>query len=170
LTSVYSLPEMCCINEAGAVEKRLRQIEGVEELSFDFIARRVEVRHRLADEQAIQDAFRSLSMSFETVSTEAGAVQGCACCSGKKRSNGRTFLLLGLSGALALGAEAAAWALGSDGHPAVIACALAAFAMSGKDVAAKGWASVRTFTLNINFLMVGQLARSGDGLFPVRLG
>ena len=57
------------------------------------------------------------------------------------------------SGVAAIGAEILAWTVASETAPAVIALALFSIATGGLPTLRKGWIALRTFTLNINFLM-----------------
>jgi len=57
------------------------------------------------------------------------------------------------SGVAAIGAEFLAWTGASETAPAVIALALLSIATGGLPTLRKGWVALRTFTLNINFLM-----------------
>jgi len=79
----------------------------------------------------------------------------CSCCSGsaQPQEKSQTQWLLWLSGALALGAEVAAWLLGSDSHPAIIAVALASMAMSGRETLMNGIRATLKLDLSMNFLM-----------------
>lgn len=83
------------------------------------------------------------------------SVPSCACCSGaaqpEAKSPGRW--LLWVSGALAVGAEVAAWILGSDSHPAIIAVAVASMALSGRETLMNGVRATLRLDLSMNFLM-----------------
>ena len=64
-----------------------------------------------------------------------------------------TWVLMSVSGLAAVAAEVIAWTTHKEVSLPVIALALLSIATGGKDTLRKGWLSVRTFTLNINFLM-----------------
>ena len=61
--------------------------------------------------------------------------------------------LLVVSGLAAAAAEALAWTTHEDSSPLVIALALLSIATGGWPTLKKGWIALKTFTLNINFLM-----------------
>lgn len=60
---------------------------------------------------------------------------------------------MALSGLAAVGAEGIAWMTGKENAPLVIALALFTFLTSGRDILKKGLHALRTFSLDINFLM-----------------
>ena len=60
---------------------------------------------------------------------------------------------MGASGALAAAAEVVAWTTGKENSWPVMALALMSIALGGRETIRKGLVSLRTLTLNINFLM-----------------
>jgi Cd2+/Zn2+-exporting ATPase len=58
--TLLAVPGMCCAAEFGMVEKELRRIAGVREVSPDFIRRSVRVQHQgVSDEELLNAAARS---------------------------------------------------------------------------------------------------------------
>jgi Cd2+/Zn2+-exporting ATPase len=59
-TTLLTVPSMCCAAEFGMVEKELRRIAGVREVSPDFIRRSVRVQHQaVPDDELLSAAARS---------------------------------------------------------------------------------------------------------------
>ncbi|HNB05691.1 MAG TPA: heavy metal translocating P-type ATPase [Thauera aminoaromatica] len=164
--SVFVVRNMDCPTEEALIRKRLGALAGVAELAFDLMARRLTVRHTLADEQPILGALREIGMD-----ANAPRDAGHACCGGACTATAaaveapaeahaeppivshRTQLLMAVSGVAALAAEGLAWTGADESSPLVIALALLSIAAGGLGTLKKGWIALKTFTLNINFLM-----------------
>ncbi len=146
--TVFHIGKMDCPTEEQIIRNRLRGLSQIDELSFDLMNRRLTVRHRLDDERDIQTALESVGMDPKLI------------VEGQEEEHGhgpavpmRERWLIGLSGALALGAEAVAWTTGQEASWPVIAMAVASIVLGGRETIRKGIVSLRTLTLNINFLM-----------------
>ena len=143
----YTITQMDCPTEEQIIRNRFKSLDGVDGLEFDLVNRVLTVQHSLESDGAILLALKSVGMgpSVEEAS--------------KKDYR---HVVLGVAFALALGAEGIAWRLGADSNPATVGMALVAIAIGGLPVLKKAVISVRTLTLNINFLMalatVGALA------------
>ena len=149
--SVFFIAGMCCPTEQGIIRNRLRSFSGIERLDFNMMEREVTVSHALEDDGDIFVALASLGLGAQrktpaTPAKSAGAETAPPVSPMPK-------VLLGVSGAAALGAELLAHASGSENSWPVIALALLSIAAGGRDTLRKAWLSLRTFTLNINFLM-----------------
>jgi Cd2+/Zn2+-exporting ATPase len=71
-TTLLAVPSMCCAAEFGMVEKELRRIGGVREVSPDFIRRSVRVQHQdVSDDELVSAAARS---GFEVRLADASAL------------------------------------------------------------------------------------------------
>lgn len=78
----------------------------------------------------------------------------CTCCASSDPQKKKRFPWeLWASGALAVGAEAALWLLGTETHPAVVAAALASMAFSGRQTLMNGVRAALRLDLSMNFLM-----------------
>lgn len=138
---------MDCPTEEQLIRNQLKNLSGVEGLEFDLMSRRLTVRHQLDDEAAIQGALESVGMDPRVVVEGEGPVEQGPVLPLRDR------WLMGLSGALAIGAEAVGMATGRDDAWPVVVVALLSMALGGRETLRKGWVSLRTLTLNINFLM-----------------
>lgn len=132
---------MDCPTEEQIIRNRLGRVKGVVSLQFDLMQRRLQVEHELDDDRTIREALRSVGMDPAEghVDLEAQA---------KRQS-----WLIGTALVLAFGAEAVTWITHEEAGLPTIVMAVSAMALCGFPVLKKAWASVRTLTLNINFLM-----------------
>lgn len=148
--SKFSIDEMCCPTEEQIIRNRFKSVDGVDALEFDLVNRVLTVDHTLQQDRTIVEALRSVGMG--------PAVEGGADEEKKNYSN----LLLGVGLVLALGAEAIHQLTQDKFKFVIIAMSLVAIAVAGLPVLKKAVISVKTLTLNINFLMalatVGALA------------
>lgn len=151
------------------LRKAVGTMPGVSDLAFDVMNRRLIVEHdpAKATSQAIADRVRSVGMTplmSNEGPTEHGALaesRGPAGPAMKRPAqvpiiavvSKRAIVLLGTSGALALAAEVVAWSSKSEHTwPVLLLCA-AAVLLGGLPTLRKGLIALKTFTLNINFLM-----------------
>ena len=151
--SIFVIANMDCPTEEALIRKRLGAVPGIEELAFNLMERRLTVDHSLADDGPILGALGEIGM-------RAGPAQpaNCTSCEAGRMDEAptvptRTRLLMAVAGAAALAAEALAWSGVDENSPLVIALALLSIATGGLGTLRKGWIALKTFTLNINFLM-----------------
>ncbi|MCH8979097.1 MAG: heavy metal translocating P-type ATPase [Armatimonadetes bacterium] len=140
----YTITQMDCPTEEQIIRNRLKSLEGVDGLEFDLVNRVLTVQHSLESDGTILLALKSVGM-------------GPSAEDSSKKD--RRHIVLGVALLLALGAEGIAWSVGADSNPATIVMSLVAIAIGGLGVLKKALVSVRTLTLNINFLMA--LATAG---------
>lgn len=146
--AVFHIARMDCPTEEQIIRNRLRSVEGIESLDFDLMNRRLTVRHLLEDARIVQSALESVGMDPKLVTAEDEGAQGHGPV-----VPSRDWWIMGLSGALALGAEAFAWTTGKEQALPVVVAALLSIGLGGRETLRKGIVSLRTLTLNINFLM-----------------
>lgn len=149
--STFRIEQMCCPTEERMIRDRLGKIAGVENLEFNLMSRTLAVTHRFPDISTIVTAIAALGM--DAVSTDAK--KSPQAIEAELRPAWRTpeMLLVIISGICAVAAEMIAlfW-LGED---TIVVWLLAGVAIvtGGYQTAGKAWRSLRTLTLNINFLM-----------------
>lgn len=164
-TRLY-IGKMDCATEEQIIQNRLRRIKEIDNLEFDLMNRVLTVRHRLDDERSLVDALDSVGMAPQLLrpGEEFPAVEGephdPEHHDHPPAKRGRPVAvpvrerwLMAGSGLLAVAAEVYAWTSKSETSWPVIALALASIALGGRETIRKGIVSVRTLTLNINFLM-----------------
>ena len=171
--SRFYIGKMDCATEEQIIQNRLRRIKEVDQLEFDLMNRVLTVNHRLDDERSLLDALNSVGMEPELLkpgqmlpedgeehdhSGHDHAAHDHSDPPSKRAERGpavpiRDRWLMGVSGVLAISAEVYAWMSGQENSWPVILLAIASIAMGGRETLRKGFISLKTFTLNINFLM-----------------
>jgi len=167
--TVYRIQKMDCPTEERIIRNKLERMKGIKELRFNLMQRELTVRHELEDEQPIEAALVALDMAPAREGEHAGCDHDHAHDhehgdehdhdhAHEKIAEGgvaaRAKLLVGIAGVAAFAAEISSWMGADEKSLVVIALSLFAIAAGGMQTAKKGWIAVKTFTLNINFLMV----------------
>ncbi len=148
--SEFYIEKMDCPTEEGMIRNRLGPMEGVESLDFNLMARVLTVKHTLPSESPIVAAIRALGM--DAVSrTEPPAIELPVVTRSFWRSP--TTILTIISGIFSITAEILALTGAGESSLLVRALAVVGILAGGYEVAGKAWRSLRTLTLNINFLM-----------------
>lgn len=158
----YRIADMCCPTEERLIRNRLQDMPGVDRLDVDLVHRVVTVSHHLAREDALADALASIGMRPVLVDNSDGGAQADAAEAEAPVLTTGQKAVLALSAVAAAASEALAWHGLPESSPLVVALALVAIVVSGLPTLRKGWIALRSFTLNINFLMslavIGALA------------
>ena len=142
---------MCCPTEEQILRNRLRKVQGIHGLEFDLINRKLTIDHQSDNQDAIEQAIKSVGMTPQLLAEEGeGGSEGH---DHSLQASKVERWLLGLSGILAVAAEVVGWVTRAEQSWLVISLALLSIAFGGRETLLKGIASIRTFTLNINFLM-----------------
>ena len=149
--SVFEIQKMDCAVEERLLRNRLEPMQGVEKLDFNLMARTLTVEHSLNGEDELVTAIRSLGM--DAVSrTVPRAVELPVIQQSFWRKTGTILTII--SGVFALVAEVLVLTgVAAESSVPVKALAAIAILVGGYEVAGKAWTALRTFTLNINFLM-----------------
>ncbi|WP_222613862.1 heavy metal translocating P-type ATPase [Undibacterium seohonense] len=146
---VYRIENMDCPTEETLIRQKLTSVEGITQLKFNLLERKLTVEHRLADDKPIQRALQEIGMQTELID---------AMDQSQKRVNAPTisnksWWFAGLGVASAIAAESIAWVSGNESSWAVIALSLLAILISGIGTYKKGWIALANLNLNINALM-----------------
>lgn len=154
---------MDCQAEEALIRKRLGKMPGVSELAFDLLGRRLTVGYDSDDDTQILAALRDIGMEAEIdgVNEEPERCTCHSCGIGGQAPEGtktqgiprRGKVMLALSGATALASEVLVWTGSHETSAPVIALAVFSIALGGHGTLRKGWLALKSFTLNINFLM-----------------
>ena len=151
--SIFVISNMDCPAEEALIRKRLAMMPGIDELTFNLMERRLNVGHTLPDEQSILGALHEIGMK----TVPAQLLQPETHTDHKTNEiptvSNKTWVLIAISGIAAITAEILAWSSASETGPLVIALALLSIFTGGLNTLRKGWIALKTFTLNINFLM-----------------
>ena len=154
--AIFRIQKMDCPTEEKLIRSRLQAMSGVDGMQFNLMARELTVRHRLASVEPIMAALAALGMDPLTKSDSLDFAPESTDLPDDVDSHRiprRTWMLMAVSGAAAVGAEVVVWSTGQDGSWPVVALALAAILTGGLDTLKKGWIALRHFSLNMNFLM-----------------
>lgn len=162
--SVFYIGKMDCATEEQIINNRLRRIKEVDQLDFDLMNRVLTVKHRLADDSSLLAALNSIGMAPQLMQpgeAPPGSHDACESCDhehGVRKGPPpavpvRERWIMAASGAFAFGAEIYSWIAGQEKTWPVVAMALISIILGGRQTLRKGVISVKTLTLNINFLM-----------------
>jgi Cd2+/Zn2+-exporting ATPase len=151
--NTYIVQKMDCPTEERLIRNRLEGMEGMEELRFNLMQRELTVKHRLESDEPIFTALQELRMEPQRQGSEENETTGHATT-----VSTRTKWLVGLSGVMAIAAEIIGWTTDNEQSAVVIALSVLAIALGGMDTVRKGITAIKTFTLNINFLMMVAIA------------
>ncbi|MFZ5932428.1 MAG: hypothetical protein ACOY15_14610 [Pseudomonadota bacterium] len=147
--STYIVQKMDCPTEERLIRNRLEGMGGVQELRFNLMQRELTVSHCLEDDALVFAALQALKM--EPLRQEGDGGAPGAHMAGVST---RTKFLVGFSGCAAITAEIIGWTTDNEQSPIVIGLSVLAIALGGSDTIKKGLAALKTFTLNINFLIM----------------
>ncbi|STR23471.1 Probable cadmium-transporting ATPase [Janthinobacterium lividum] len=148
-TAKYRIANMDCPTEERLIRNKLSNMVGVVGLDFNLMNRVLDVHHTLPSLATVEAALHGIGM--QAIPMEADAT--VARDPNEGSLSGLQKGLLVVSGLAAAAAEALAWTTHEDSSPVVIALALLSIATGGWPTLKKGWIALKTFTLNINFLM-----------------
>lgn len=150
--AVFIIQKMDCPTEEKLIRNKLEGMTGIEELRFNLMQRELIVRHHMKNEQPIEAALTALDMEPKRKS------ENCDNCRvhtvAATGVSTRTQILIGISGAAAMIAEISSWMGVDEKSLLVIVFSMFAILTGGAQTAKKGWIAIKTFTLNINFLMM----------------
>ena len=148
-TAKYRIANMDCPTEERLIRNKLANLAGVVGLDFNLMNRVLDVHHTLATLATVEAALHGIGMQAIPMEADAPVARD----PNEGSLSGLQKGLLVVSGLAAAGAEARAWTTHEDSSPLVIALALLSIATGGWPTLKKGWIALKTFTLNINFLM-----------------
>ncbi len=146
MQSKFRIDAMDCPTEEGIIRNRLGRITEVQKVEFDLMNRILTVDHSFHDVAPIVKALTEVGMK-PAEDCEVG------CEPDQSGSSKTQNIFLGVSLVLALTSEVVGWSTGQEKSWPVISLALIAMILGGRETFAKGIVAVKTFTLNINFLM-----------------
>ncbi len=143
--SVFRVEELDCATEESDLRAALGGLAQVSALEFDLVARRVTVRHSFDSPEPLETAIREVGMRPRLITPGAAA--------DTRRLPRSIIVLTVVSGVLAVGSEGLVIAGMEESSPAVIAMALAAIALGGRETLGKGWQALTSRRLTMNLLM-----------------
>lgn len=149
-TVIFHIPQMDCPTEEKMIKNHLNSLPGILELDFNLIQQELKVTYQDVEVAAIQKALASIGMKAEI---KNGAYTAKSLELLQSKVNYRDWIILGISGVLAIVAEVFAYITHAENSPLIIILALSSILIGGRSTIIKGIKAVRYFTLNMNFLM-----------------
>jgi Cd2+/Zn2+-exporting ATPase len=157
----FYIAKMDCPTEEQLIRNHLERLEGIEQLGFNLMRGELTVSHRGDGAAAIEAALDAIGMEPKRIDPPAADGAPGATTPEKTRPaqleparvSRMTWVLLAISGAAALAAEIVALTTGEESSPLTIGLAFLSVAAGGRETLKKGWIAIKSFTLNINFLM-----------------
>ncbi|MDX1901898.1 MAG: heavy metal translocating P-type ATPase [Gammaproteobacteria bacterium] len=149
-TVIFHIPQMDCPTEEKMIKNHLNSLPGILELDFNLIQQELKVTYQDVEIAAIQKALTSIGMKAEI---KNGAYTAKSLELLQSNVNYRDWIILGISGVLAIVAEVFAYITHAENSPLIIMLALSSILIGGRSTVIKGIKAVRYFTLNMNFLM-----------------
>lgn len=150
-TTQLRIEQMDCPTEERMIRNLLGGRTDVQNLEFNLMGRTLTVEHTLADATELVRAIGSLGM--EAIIHQAGAKRIELPVVSLPWWRSRGVMLTIISGICALVAESLVFAGMEETATLIRALAAAGIITGGWQTGRKAWHSLRTFTLNINFLM-----------------
>ena len=150
-TTVFRVEELDCPTEENELREALGGFDEVTSLQFDLVARRVTVQHNFQSPAPLEAAIRSAGMRPRLIIAVAGsdAVKG----GGPARLPRSVIVAAVVAGVLALGSEGLVIAGIDETSLPVIAVAIAAIGLGGRDTLRKGFSALIARRLTMNLLM-----------------
>lgn len=146
---VFTISNMDCPTEEGLIRKHLQGRPDISALQFNLMERRLTVSTSLSV-SAMQSLLQQIGMQAVPATTERSSDSDA----GEREENSHSlWWRVGVAGLLALLAEGLVFAGMAENAWPIIALSVLAIALGGVDTLRKGWIALKTFTLNINFLM-----------------
>lgn len=159
MKSKFLIQGMDCSAEEQVIKNRFGKVEQVKDLEFDLVNRVLTVSHQYDSDVPIRTILKEIGLPPEE-ECQVG-------CTPETTGLGRADIVLGVALALAIFAEVVAYSTGNERSLPVLGLSLVAIAMGGLPTFKKGLVAVKTFTLNINFLMcVAVVGAFVIGSFP----
>jgi Zn2+/Cd2+-exporting ATPase len=150
-TSIFRVEELDCATEELDLNNTLGPLAEVARLEFDLVARRVTVHHSFESPAPIEAAIRAAGMRPRLITPIADT--SARPTTSPPRLPRSTLVTAVVAGVLAIGSEVLVIA-GSDEQSApVIAMALAAIAIGGRETLRKGFKALTARRLTMNLLM-----------------
>ncbi len=149
-TTTFVIPKMDCPTEEKLIQNQLHSVAGIQELKFNLIQQELTITYQELDVPTIQKMLADLGMESQIKSSSYTSGNLSLL---QTNVSYWDWIVLGISGLLAVVAEIFAYATNTENSPLIIILALASMLVGGRQVFIKGLRAVRYFTLNMNFLM-----------------
>jgi Zn2+/Cd2+-exporting ATPase len=150
-TSVFRVEELDCATEENELRAAFGGLDEVSGLEFDLVARRVTVRHSFDTPASVERVIREAGMRPRLVIPTAGTIGSATATSTRLARS--TVVMAVVAGVLAIGSEGLVIAGLKETSAPVIAMALAAIGLGGRETLRKGLKALTARRLTMNLLM-----------------
>ena len=148
-TARFLIRNMCCPSEELIIRNALEGMAGIHRLDFSLLDRELTVHHSLATVEGVVSRLNAVNMHPQELA--AGRTRKPA--KGAVQSVIGSWWLLTISGLAAVGSEIVAWVTGQEISLPIMVLVAVSILSAGLPTLKRGWAALRSLSLNINFLM-----------------
>lgn len=147
--TIFFIPKMDCPTEEKLIRSKLRTISNIQ-LEFNLMQKELTIIHQNIDLSIIQKALSNIGMEAQVKNNSFTNQHLKMLQPGVMLQD---WIIIGISGLLAIVAEIFAFTTRSEHSLAIIVLASASMLIGGRQTFLKGLRAIRHFTLNMNFLM-----------------
>lgn len=148
-TTLY-ISKMDCVDEQNLIKRHLNTIPGILDLKFNLIQKELKITYQDTDIDTIQKVLISIGMPAE-IKNDSYTSRSIDLL--EPNVNYRDWIILGISGVLAILAEVYAYIYAVENSSLVIILAILSMIIGGRQPFIKGIRAMRDFIFNMNFLM-----------------
>ncbi|MBP9111196.1 MAG: heavy metal translocating P-type ATPase [Polyangiaceae bacterium] len=148
---VFRIDNLDCATEESLLRNALSSLPEVKELGFDLMKRELTVDHTFAGASEISQ--RIIAIGMVPALLDGNAQRKNILGADVPGISKGVIASMVIAGVAAIGAEVVAYVTGAERSVPVMALAVLAIALSGRDTLRKGWIALKNLTLNINLLM-----------------
>lgn len=147
--TIITVVGLDCPAEEKLLRKALANIPGVEDVICNFVTQELTVKNANVDSAILLETIQKIGMQATLKTTEDNLLK-----TGDVKASKKEWIVITLAGLMALGAEVTSYLLTTEKSLIVLILSVMAIALGGRATLKKGFQALRTFTLNINFLMM----------------
>lgn len=145
-TTILFVSELDCPAEEKLIRSALTKLPQIKQMQFNFITQEITFVHQFNDAEPIINALKTIGITA-TIKQDKSSAPIITVAK-------LYWWMLSIAGFFAISAEVISIITKQEQSWYVIILAFLAIALSGKETLLKGLSALRTFTLNINFLMI----------------
>ena len=148
--TTFIIPKMDCPTEEKLIRSKLQSLDGVNQLEFNLIQQELTITYQGLDVETIQSNLHTIGMKAE-VKSDSYTNKSIKLL--QSNVSYKDWIILSISGIFAFLSEAIAYLSGNESSYLTIIFAALSIIIGGRQTFMKGLLAVRSFALNMNFLM-----------------
>lgn len=152
-STIFNIPGLCCPAEEKLIRNKLKHIDGIDKLEFNFISQELTLVHNSVDINLVIATIKTGGMQAKVKDKYAPKVKVK-----QPLTSHMNWALIIIAAIMALSAEIYSYISHTEKSYLVMGLSLAAILLIGKETFIKGWLALRSLTLNIHFLMMLAIA------------